>query len=348
MLSDGASRVIQLQAKQYAKEGNEVTIIAEKIDKRMESEHYQIKKIGNFSKNTVLARIQRFLFCFGIIKRDRYKELKGADLVISHWFDMNFLASKAKKKYKAKYRYHHHGSLQTFEFHTIIDRIHLKVIRFLVKRSLKNVDEIHAISRTAQNEILKMTGLKSTLEYNQIDKERFNKKANPKQIIKKYDLRNKKMFFFIGSLTPIKGINYLIESFKKADLPNALLLIAGMTHSEKYTLMLKKMAQHNQNIKFIGVVPDKDVPKFYKASTAYVSGAQAEGFGLPVAEAQACGTPVIAFDAGAHSEILKKFVRLPTGEYRHGNSKEGGGNFLIRNKDTDSFAEAIRKIAKTE
>ena len=322
ILSDGTSRVIRLQAEKYAKEGNEVIIIAEETDKRMESKHYQIRKIESFSKNTVLARIQRFLFCIGILERDRYRELKGADLVISHFFDMNFLASKAKKKYKAKYRYHHHGSLQTFEFHTIIDRIHLKVIRFLVKRSLKNVDEIHSISRTAQTEILKMTGLKSILEYNQIDEARFNKKANPKQIIKKHDLRNKKMFFFLGVIAPIKGISYLIESFKKADIPNSVLLIAGMTRSEKYLLTLKKMAQHRKNIKFIGVIPDEDVPKFYKAATAYVSGAQAEGFGMPVAEAQACGTPVIAFDAGAHSEILKKFTRLPSGE-------KGGGEEII-------------------
>ena len=45
ILSDGISRVIQLQAKKYAKEGNEVKIITLRTEKKMESKHYQIKKI---------------------------------------------------------------------------------------------------------------------------------------------------------------------------------------------------------------------------------------------------------------------------------------------------------------
>ena len=273
-------------------------------------------------------RLQIFLFCLGIINRDSYKELKDADLVISHFFDMNFLASKAKKKYKIRYRYHHHGLIEDLDFHTPIDRILIKIIWFFIRRGLKNVDEVHAISKAAQKEILMRTGLKSKLEYNHIDEERFNKKVNAKKIIQKYKLKNKKMFFFLGVITPIKGINYLIESFKKANIPNSLLLIAGRPHLENYLLSLKKLAEPNKNIKFIGIVSDEDLPKFYKAATAYVSCAQGEGFGMPVAEAQACGTYSIVFDAGAHKEILKKGI-------------------LIKKNDTDAFAKAMRKKAKT-
>ena len=326
ILSDGISRVVQLQAKKYAKEGNEVKIITFKTEKKMESEHYKIKKIGSFPKKILFKKIHTLLFCFGIIRRDSYKELKDADLVISHFFDMNILASKAKKKYKIKYRYHHHGLIEALEFHSFMDRIMIKTIWFLIRRTLKNVDEVSSISKAAQKELLNKTGLKSKLEYNYIDEERFNKKINAKKIIEKYKLKNKKMFFFVGAITPIKGINYLIESFKKADIKNSLLLIAGRTHETGYMISLKKLAEPSENIKFIGTVSDKDLPKFYKAATAYVSCAQGEGFGMPVAEAQACGTYSIVFDAGAHKEILNNGI-------------------LIKKNDTDAFAKAMRKKA---
>ena len=326
VISDGISRVAQLQAERYGKEGHDVNVITLRTEKKMESKYYKIKKIADPPKNIFLAKIYGALFGENLFERNSYKQLKDADLIMSHFYPMNGLASRAKKKYGMKYIYHHHGTLKYSDFHSLLDRFSISLFWFLVKRSLKNVDEVHAISKTAQEEIFERTGLRSKLVYNHVDEKRFNKKVKLGQVVEKYELKNKKMFFFVGTLTPVKGINYIIEAFKKAKIPNSLLLIGGKTHSEKYLQELRKMVMSDTKIKFVGIISDEELPKLYKAATAYVSGAQAEGFGMPVAEAQACGTPVIVFDAGAHREIVKKGV-------------------LIKNRDTDAFAKAMKKLA---
>jgi glycosyltransferase involved in cell wall biosynthesis len=56
-------------------------------------------------------------------------------------------------------------------------------------------------------------------------------------------------------------------------------------------------------VTFVEGVPDSDLPLFYSAAAVYVQPSLVEGFGLPVLEAMACGTPVVASRAGALPEV---------------------------------------------
>ncbi|MCX8178142.1 MAG: glycosyltransferase family 4 protein, partial [Candidatus Bathyarchaeota archaeon] len=53
-------------------------------------------------------------------------------------------------------------------------------------------------------------------------------------------------------------------------------------------------------------VSEEELPLYYAACDVYVTCSRLEGFNLPLAEAQACGKPVVAFDIGPHREIVKK------------------------------------------
>ena len=53
------------------------------------------------------------------------------------------------------------------------------------------------------------------------------------------------------------------------------------------------------DIRFLGFVPDADLPNLYRAAQAMVYPSLFEGFGLPPVEAMACGTPVISSTRGA-------------------------------------------------
>jgi glycosyltransferase involved in cell wall biosynthesis len=57
-------------------------------------------------------------------------------------------------------------------------------------------------------------------------------------------------------------------------------------------------------VKLLGFIPDEDLPALYSAASLFVLPSVAEGFGLPLVEAMACGTPAIASDRSSMPEIL--------------------------------------------
>lgn len=63
-------------------------------------------------------------------------------------------------------------------------------------------------------------------------------------------------------------------------------------------------------IRLVGFFPDGQLPLLYGAAEAFVLPSLAEGFGLPVIEAMACGTPVICSDNTALPEVAGDAAKL--------------------------------------
>ena len=64
------------------------------------------------------------------------------------------------------------------------------------------------------------------------------------------------------------------------------------------------------NVKLLGYVPAQDLPALYRGARLYVEASLYEGFGLPIIEAMASGTPVLCSNRGALPEVGGKAVRL--------------------------------------
>lgn len=113
-----------------------------------------------------------------------------------------------------------------------------------------------------------------------------------------YDPAIKKRGFFlaIGRLMHYKKFDFVIRAFKRLDLP---LVIAGEGPELKN---LKKLAGPAK-IHFLPFLKEKELRALYNSAEALIF-PQVEDFGLVAAEAQACGTPVIAFNGGGAKEIV--------------------------------------------
>jgi len=134
------------------------------------------------------------------------------------------------------------------------------------------------------------------------------------QILKDY-------YLIVSRLVPYKKVDLAIKVFNKLGLP---LVIVGSGSEEK---KLKSIAK--PNIKFIGYLTDKVLSNYYKRCTAFLL-PQEEDFGLAAVEAQANGTPVIAYQKGGALDIV---VEKKTGVF-------------FTAQTVESLTDAIEKFAR--
>ncbi len=112
----------------------------------------------------------------------------------------------------------------------------------------------------------------------------------------------------LGSIQPRKNLARLIRAYstlqnKSNKLPE--LVIAGKRGwLEAETMRAAEQSRARNNIRFIGYVPENDLPPLFTAATCFVYPSYFEGFGLPVVEAMQCGTPVIAGNRTSLPEVV--------------------------------------------
>lgn len=309
----GIDRVVQLQAEDYTKKGDKVTIIA--LESNIKPRNYKIETLG-MPKNSLWQRIYRLFFFLYFKKLGYYKKLKDYDVVISHFYPMNWIAYLARKHYKIRYIYHNHGINATGLINNVFQKFYMKLFLFFNNITLKNVDEAYSVSDYLRKELKEESNLDSKVLYNKIDNKRFNKNVKGNKIIKKYNFKNKKVLLYVGRIAPHKGIHILLKAFNiiKIDVPNVKLLIVGKPTFNSYFRKLKRMA--NKNVIFTGFVDDKELPYYYASCNLYVTASLWEGYNLPAAEAQACGKKVVAFNLGSHPEVVKKGILVEKGNIK--------------------------------
>ena len=321
----GIDRVVEQQAIDYSKKGNRVTVFALEAD--IKPKNFELVILG-MPKNLFFQRLYRLFFFLDFEKINKTaNKLKDYNIMISHFYPMNLIASKTKEKYNTKYIYHNHGIGYSELFTSIFEKLYMKLFLLFNKQSLKNVDECVSISKFMQSELKKETGLGSVVIYNKIDP-RFKKGINGNLIRKKLGIKNnEKLLFFIGRLSPHKNIHTLLEIFNEVnkEMPNTKLLIAGKPNFRSYYNELKQKA--NKSVIFREEIKDEELPNYYAACDLYVTASLWEGFNLPIAEAQACGKKVVAFNVCSHPEVVKNGI-------------------LVKKDDTNAFANAIIRLLK--
>src|SRR5206468_3134089 len=86
--------------------------------------------------------------------------------------------------------------------------------------------------------------------------------------------------------------------------PKPRLLLAGRWAEDYRAHFLNLLGWAADQVVEAGYVPDEQLPAYYSLADVYVSPSLMEGFGLTLAEALACETPVVAADAGSVAEVV--------------------------------------------
>jgi glycosyltransferase involved in cell wall biosynthesis len=152
-------------------------------------------------------------------------------------------------------------------------------------KSSENVSFFVANSKYVSDRIKKIYNRDSTIIY-------------PPVNIDKFTIQENKEDFYIAAsrLVSYKKIALIVKAFNK--LPDKKLKVIGSGPQRKY---IEKIA--NKNIEILGYVEDTEIVKKIQSAKALVFAAD-EDFGILPVEAQACGTPVIAFNKGGVKETV--------------------------------------------
>ncbi|MEA5583396.1 glycosyltransferase family 4 protein [Nodularia harveyana UHCC-0300] len=121
---------------------------------------------------------------------------------------------------------------------------------------------------------------------------------------------NRPILFTSRRLVQRVGIDKLLQALAiiKPQVPDIWLAIAGRGHLQaKLQQQVQELGLEN-NVKFLGFLPDAQLPIAYQAAELTIMPSQSfEGFGLAIIESLACGTPVLCTPIGGMPEILASF-----------------------------------------
>jgi starch synthase len=126
---------------------------------------------------------------------------------------------------------------------------------------------------------------------------------------------------YVGRIEAAKGLQHLIEAWKRLELPNAELILVGRVLPE----MAKMLAEDLPGIKLAGILTPEKVVELYQESNLFVFPSMNEGLSLALLEAMSAGLPVIACnDTGAEDCI-----------------SPGKDGLLVPGRDEGALARAI-------
>ena len=185
-------------------------------------------------------------------------------------------------------------------------------LRLMTSLTCKRARRILAISQSTADDLQKELGLPARkidvtpLGY---DKALFfpRQPAEIDHFRRKHSLPER-FWLFVGTLEPRKNLMLLLEAYRLLDKDARLPLILGGGvgwRGEQILAAIEQM-ELSDAVKHVGFVPAADLPLWYNCAEAFLYPSIYEGFGLPVLEAMACGTPVIASDVAALTEIVGK------------------------------------------
>jgi glycosyltransferase involved in cell wall biosynthesis len=181
--------------------------------------------------------------------------------------------------------------------------IDARIYKKKYKRSCHAADVVVAISKSTKNDLLEFFHIpeeKIRVAYQSCDPIFFNK-SGPKELDKtrqKYSLPGE-FILYLGSLVPRKNIHNLIHALGSMGKKNAPCLILAGQGKKDYIRQAMHIARQNKiedNIRHLPGIPSSDLPCLYQAAQLFIYPSVYEGFGIPVLEALASGTPVITSD----------------------------------------------------
>jgi len=205
-----------------------------------------------------------------------------------------------------------------------------RIYRWMVKFALKRTDLVTCDAEHIKEPLMKLgaSPKKIILIYYGTDIKKFNPKQRSKELRERLRIFDSPMIISLRNLELIYDIKSLIASIPLVlkKIPETKFVIVGNGSQEAGLKRLAKSLGISNSIRFVGMIPNDEVPIYLASADVYVSTSLSDaGLASSTAEAMACELPVIITDFGDN----RKWV------------EDGINGFLIPTKDPESLAKNI-------
>lgn len=196
-----------------------------------------------------------------------------------------------------------------------------RLLRPLARLSSQRAARVLFVSHSAADAIaptLDIAGDKKTVIHHGVSDTFFHRSADDQALCASVGLGNRPFILFVSVLYPHKNVETLLRAFalwrdRSRDNRDVCLAIVGPKVNRRYQALLDNETSHlglDSHVLFLGRVNHPELAAIYRRALAFVFPSLAETFGLPVVEALASGTPVIASDIPSLREICGDGVRF--------------------------------------
>ncbi len=140
----------------------------------------------------------------------------------------------------------------------------------------------------------------------------------------------RRFWLYVGTLEPRKNLPLLLEAYARLGTADRLPLIlgGGIGWMAQAVFAAIERLELGEWVKHVGFIPTADLPLWYNCAEAFLYPSVFEGFGLPVLEAMACGTPVVTTNASSLPEVA------------------GGAGRRLPPGDIDQWTDALRDLQR--
>ena len=186
-----------------------------------------------------------------------------------------------------------------------------KVLPFLMRR----LDRVISVSEATRQDLEQYAGVEHEfidVVYNGADLEQFKhhyKKPATRRVQKKYDITAPYILYTARLEHPGKNHVRLLEAFanlkRKKEIPHYLILAGSPWFGAEAIYAATQKLGISEHVIFAGFVPNEELPDLYAGADLFAFPSLFEGFGIPLLEAMASGTPIVASNVASIPEVVQ-------------------------------------------
>ena len=285
--------------------------------------YYHLRSLGKITpifEETGIKKAKSLDRIFRAIHTKKLVMKKNYDIIHLNHYDEELLTRNSPKIFTL------HGSLDEPNPNTCN----------MLRKIQRYVNAIVAPTNHSAKTVKETCGLNVKVIHHGVDTEIFNPYTiSQYKAKKKLKLpSNRLVILWVGRISPKKNLEMALKVLEKVikERKDIVLIVKGraidQSYMSKIRLLIKKLGIERYVLFDLKWTPNMMMMHYYRASDVYIHTSVTEAFGLTVAEAMACGTPVVAYRKSAVPEVV------------------GDAGYLV--DDVEEFAEKILEILNEE